>query len=1076
MDKNKKKKVDPDGPLPKWGEPEGVKQAMDKTPGQNDVNEVKLRTDVPQNNGPKLSAAAKSKLRRIAKPTDMSDMKKTIAVGSRMEETELDEAEMVKTMKKSTSDLKREYEKLSGKKAPAGTSDQVLQLRINRLKTQKESVELQEAEKINKLTRVGWMDGTVLNVEEDDISILQNDLKRKGYSKSSSVKKGLETHMVYTAKGKPDVFLSYDGQNDVAYVSYNKRSVFESVELEEAKKMKRPSKSAIAKVMGPTKNIEQAYDAVMKKYKVDKETARTWVLDVYTDAIKGFSEEVEQVDEVSKDMKQRYLDKAVSSHYNKFVGREKATKQQLDKRRAAIQKVSKELKGKKHFSDFGEEAMIEEGIEYHAHGQVFKKKGDAIAHHAKKRGNKSDSYAVHRVDTKTNTITHGFDSQGRSKHLGFNKTKYDKLKSGQSIGEAMIDEASLKMRIAARGKIESKLRKMKNDDADMAAFLINQDDQKELAKFLKSLDAKSRKAIEAVMNEGTDFAAHRAAQAQAPTQADREKMRKVAALLAKERKVKKEEVGADKDGDGANIPREREFKGKSLLPKHKPEHAKLTPAQRYQNMMKKKMNKEEVELDEAKVMNSDKAGPGKGRPMKSLSKDEHIAAMTHHETQMNKTWNAGDKKKSQYHADMAKAHRHSTGGSSHYWREEFELDEKLDPSMGAGEYVKDFRDSDAPQFKGKSMEKKQKMAIAAYLSARRKQQDESRDRAADADMEASSAKKYRKQMSKANTHADMVAAMNRHMTAKRREKALRREETEIDENYSKKSTASLQKTHDKWKDRPMSPASANQLKAIRRELQKRGALKKEEVEQVDELSTNTLRSYNAKASDEAGELRRSTNRSPADDKKWNKRIKGQQTAVKKMIQRRKDAMYGTKKEEVEQIDELKKSTLASYIKKASDDRALASRFSGENNPGYKDARKAAAKRKKGIETAADKLAREEVEQTDEARGYKVPSNYAAMMAKKRKKAGTSEFGRHPDKKPESEVKKEESELEEAPMYSDTGWRKTSGPRKDKYGNTVKNVAKHLAKKGLSKAQSKHMDTDKDGDIDATDLKNLRNKK
>jgi len=52
--------------------------------------------------------------------------------------------------------------------------------------------------------------------------------------------------------------------------------------------------------------------------------------------------------------------------------------------------------------------------------------------------------------------------------------------------------------------------------------------------------------------------------------------------------------------------------------------------------------------------------------------------------------------------------------------------------------------------------------------------------------------------------------------------------------------------------------------------------------------------------------------------------------------------------------------------------------------------------------------KEEVE-LDEA-GYKVPKNYASMMAKKRRKAGTSEFGTHPDKK--KEVKKEEIELEE----------------------------------------------------------------
>ena len=44
-----------------------------------------------------------------------------------------------------------------------------------------------------------------------------------------------------------------------------------------------------------------------------------------------------------------------------------------------------------------------------------------------------------------------------------------------------------------------------------------------------------------------------------------------------------------------------------------------------------------------------------------------------------------------------------------------EMDEKLKPSDGAGAYVKDFQKSKAPQFKGKSKKKKQKMAIAAYL-------------------------------------------------------------------------------------------------------------------------------------------------------------------------------------------------------------------------------------------------------------------------------------------------------------------------------------------------------------------------
>jgi len=52
-----------------------------------------------------------------------------------------------------------------------------------------------------------------------------------------------------------------------------------------------------------------------------------------------------------------------------------------------------------------------------------------------------------------------------------------------------------------------------------------------------------------------------------------------------------------------------------------------------------------------------------------------------------------------------------------------QVDEVLDPSKGAGEYIKDFRKSDAPQFKGKSKEKRTQMAIAAYMSAKRKNEE-----------------------------------------------------------------------------------------------------------------------------------------------------------------------------------------------------------------------------------------------------------------------------------------------------------------------------------------------------------------
>ena len=50
--------------------------------------------------------------------------------------------------------------------------------------------------------------------------------------------------------------------------------------------------------------------------------------------------------------------------------------------------------------------------------------------------------------------------------------------------------------------------------------------------------------------------------------------------------------------------------------------------------------------------------------------------------------------------------------------------EKLGKDATAGDYVKDFKKSDAPQFKGKSDKKKHKMASAAYLDAKDKEKSE----------------------------------------------------------------------------------------------------------------------------------------------------------------------------------------------------------------------------------------------------------------------------------------------------------------------------------------------------------------
>jgi hypothetical protein len=53
------------------------------------------------------------------------------------------------------------------------------------------------------------------------------------------------------------------------------------------------------------------------------------------------------------------------------------------------------------------------------------------------------------------------------------------------------------------------------------------------------------------------------------------------------------------------------------------------------------------------------------------------------------------------------------------------VEEVLKVSDGASAWIKDFQSSDAPQFKGKSMDKRKEMAIAAYLDAKKGSKEES---------------------------------------------------------------------------------------------------------------------------------------------------------------------------------------------------------------------------------------------------------------------------------------------------------------------------------------------------------------
>jgi hypothetical protein len=56
------------------------------------------------------------------------------------------------------------------------------------------------------------------------------------------------THFIFKSKGKPDIYISFDGQDGTSYVSYDK-DVFESVELGEARAKQAVAGSKVQKLV-----------------------------------------------------------------------------------------------------------------------------------------------------------------------------------------------------------------------------------------------------------------------------------------------------------------------------------------------------------------------------------------------------------------------------------------------------------------------------------------------------------------------------------------------------------------------------------------------------------------------------------------------------------------------------------------------------------------------------------------------------------------------------------------------------------------------------------------------------------
>jgi hypothetical protein len=126
----------------------------------------------------------------------------------------------------------------------------------------------------------------------------------------------------------------------------------------------------------------------------------------------------------------------------------------------------------------------------------------------------------------------------------------------------------------------------------------------------------------------------------------------------------------------------------------------------------------------------------------------------------------------------------------------------------------------------------------------------------------------------------------------------------------------------------------------------------EEVEELDEVSAATKDSYAQKAGKQLPDLFKKSSKSADGARKY---------------YNRKNTVRKIANEEAEQIDELSKKTMGSYIKKAIPDAEHKEYWGRADRPtkGQRQYLKSAKNRRQGINKAIDKLTNEEAEQVDE---------------------------------------------------------------------------------------------------------------
>lgn len=257
-----------------------------------------------------------------------------------------------------------------------------------------------------------------------------------------------------------------------------------------------------------------------------------------------------------------------------------------------------------------------------------------------------------------------------------------------------------------------------------------------------------------------------------------------------------------------------------------------------------------------------------------------------------------------------------------------------------------------------------------------------------------------------------------------------------------------------------------------------------ESTQIDELDSKTYRSYSNKAGKEL--LRKDL--SP---EKRAKRAVGQATADMKKYGDKRTLKQRINGSVEENLDELKKSTLGSYVNKASRDaasKAYGAASAAKDNradQSGKDFSKS-MKRLRGINTATKKLAKESYEHISEdawantgralndyarksggidKKDFEKAANYlykiskADILKKGDHLKDFSAFFRGLDTDVREKIYSilKQNKLMEAMDIPFSGpYKKAGTPRKDRFGNVIKpsNIAKHLAKKAAASVQKK----------------------